>query len=50
MRRPQGDDEVDIHPDEVDGQACEALLLALRRPVFDSEILSLDIAKLAHAL
>ena len=35
MRRRQGNDEVDIYPDEVDGQAGEALLLALCRPVFD---------------
>ena len=50
MRRPCGHDEVDIDPDEVDCQACKSLLLAVCRPVFDCEILPLEIAELAHAL
>src|SRR5207249_8734994 len=47
---PNGDDEIELRPDEVNRQPRKLLGLPIGEPIFDDQILAFDVTKLSKSL
>ena len=48
--RPVGDEHVDLKPHQLHGEGRQAVVLALRRSVFDDEVLAFLVAEVSKPL
>jgi len=48
--RPVGDEHVDLKPHQLHGEGWQAVVLALRRSVFDDEVLAFLVAEVSKPL